>query len=63
MLSSALSVTGIVLAAIAFVVLFVIISIPLWISLLVAAGVLLVTALMSGGTAAARDRHGHPSHG
>ncbi|HEU4974834.1 MAG TPA: hypothetical protein VFT50_07055 [Baekduia sp.] len=63
MLASALSATGLVIAGIVFVVLFVILGVTLWVSLVAAGGALLLWAVMGGGAQAARHRgQGHPSH-
>ena len=51
------------LAGIAFVVLFVVLSVPLWISFLVAGGLLGVSLLFAGGTVLVRARSArHESH-
>lgn len=59
MIASALSITGLIAAAVAFVVLYVILSVPLWISLIVTAGVLVAATLISGGTAAKEEKRAH----
>lgn len=60
MLASAISVTGLVIAGIVFVVLFVILSVPLWVSLVAAGGALLLWAVVGGGAGAARHHQSHP---
>jgi hypothetical protein len=63
MIASTLSVAGLIVAAIAFVVLYVIIGVPLWVSLVVAAVALAGTALITGGTAARQESTGHRQFG
>ena len=54
MLPSLLSVPGLIIAGIIFVVLFVILSVPLWVSFVAAGGALLVYAAVAGGGLAAK---------
>lgn len=54
MLGSLLSVTGLIIAGIVFVVLFVILSVSLWVSLVAAGGALVLWAAFGTGTAMTR---------
>jgi hypothetical protein len=58
--ASLISLPAILLAAIAFVVLYVIIGIPLWVSFVVAGGAFLLWTLASGG--ALFKNSGHAQH-
>lgn len=59
MLASALSATGLIIAGVVFVVLFVILSVPLWVSFVAAGGALLLWAIVGGGAGVAKHSGGH----
>jgi hypothetical protein len=54
-----LTISALVIAAIAFIVLFVILAVPLWISFIVAGGIIVVSAILGGaGTMTAQNHRG-----
>jgi hypothetical protein len=61
--ASLLSVTGILIAAAVFVVLFVILSVPLWVSIVAAVGALALWAVIGGAGVAGSQHRAHPGRG
>jgi hypothetical protein len=56
-----LTATGLIIAGIVFVVLFVLLNVALWVSLVAAAAALLITAMVGGGTTSS-SRRGTVAH-
>ena len=63
MSASALSATGLIIGGIVFVVLFVILSVPLWISIIAGVGALVIWAMVGGAGVASRPHRTNPGRG